>query len=429
MSITVASLTDTLQTLFTSGADRLAEQTGFVRRTRLITGAAFAPTLVFGWLHHPQATLDELADTLAVRPQSLHDRFQPAARDFLHRLLTHALDHVFAATPARRCLLRKFTAVSAEDCTVLPLPADAADRGPGCGGNQARVGRAALKVFTRWELTTGTLTTLTLAPGKQPDVVAGQAAADPPPGTLLLADMGFFDLTRLGRWNTLGVSWITRIPARTTLRHGEPRHSIAAFLATQTQDILDVPIHLGAADVPARLVARRCPEAVRLRRLARVTETARRKQTPVSDEQRQMCGWTVFASNVPVTVLNAVEVWMVYRLRWQIELLFKGWKSQGGVACSRGRRGVRVECAVVAKLLGQVVCQWAMLLRGGPLLGVNQVAARRHVQRRADAVRLGLTQGILVSVLNQLSRSLHRIAVTKRRGSARQLVSRRHLAT
>ena len=90
---------------------------------------------------------------------------------------------------------------------------------------------------------------------------------------------------------------------------------------------------------------------------------------------------------------------------------------------------MRVECEGLAKLLGQVVRQWAMRLRGGPLVGVDQVAARRRVQRRAEAIRVGLTQGRVAGVLSHLCQSLHRLTVTRRTGAARQLVShRRHAA-
>jgi IS4 transposase len=41
----------------------------------------------------------------------------------------------------------------------------------------------------------------------------------------------------------------------------------------------------------------------------------------------------------------------LYRVRWQIELLFKLWKSQGRLDKSLGHRGERVLCEVLAKLL------------------------------------------------------------------------------
>jgi len=54
--LSVLELADALHPLFTSEADRIAQQVGFVQRKRLWTGAAFAKALVFGWLDRPDAS-------------------------------------------------------------------------------------------------------------------------------------------------------------------------------------------------------------------------------------------------------------------------------------------------------------------------------------------------------------------------------------
>ena len=40
-----------------------------------------------------------------------------------------------------------------------------------------------------------------------------------------------------------------------------------------------------------------------------------------------LCGFTLFITNVPCSVLSSEKVQQYYSLRWQIELLFKIWKS------------------------------------------------------------------------------------------------------
>lgn len=59
--LSVEKLTGTLQSLFTTDADEVAAQTGFVGRKRLWTGPAFAHALVFGWLERPDASFERLA--------------------------------------------------------------------------------------------------------------------------------------------------------------------------------------------------------------------------------------------------------------------------------------------------------------------------------------------------------------------------------
>src|SRR5262249_59903808 len=85
------------------------------------------------------------------------------------------------------------------------------------------------------------------------------------------------------------------------------------------------------------------------------------------------------------------EICVLYRVRWQVELLYKSWKSGGGVDRTRGRRGPRVVCEAYAKLLGLLVQHWGMLLRGGPLCGISLVRAARRVKRLAVQIAAALS--------------------------------------
>jgi hypothetical protein len=65
-----------LQTVFNRVTDDAARDSGFVRRRSKLTGDVFVRTLTFGWLHNPQATLEELAQAaadlgVAISPQGL----------------------------------------------------------------------------------------------------------------------------------------------------------------------------------------------------------------------------------------------------------------------------------------------------------------------------------------------------------------------
>src|SRR5215204_5027906 len=102
MTDTVADLADALQTLFTDDATDAARLTGFVRRARKITGPLFAQTLVFGWLHNPQASLEDLAAFAAdlgtpVTDSAIDQRFNARAAAFLQTLLADAMNA--AVTP------------------------------------------------------------------------------------------------------------------------------------------------------------------------------------------------------------------------------------------------------------------------------------------------------------------------------------------
>lgn len=416
--LSIANLSDVLQSLFTTDADETASQTGFVGRKRLWTGSSFAQALVFGWLERPDASLERLAAHTGSSKQALAQRFTPQAVDFLGALLAHALELSLAAAPAAIPLLRRFGGVYVEDCTTIPLPRSCAAFLPGCGGPTPDSGLAALKVYLRYEISGGSYTEIDFQPGRFPDVTAGQAHAALPAGSLRLADLGFFDLDVLGAYTEQGVHWVSRLPANVTIATGKDEPvGLDAFLAGQKGGRIDMPVRVGVGGkLACRLLAWRCPEAVARQRREKLKASARKKGRQVSARQWELAGWTVLVTNLSAERLRAEEAWELYRARWQIELLFKRWKGQGGLSRLAGRTRERVLCEVLAKLLGQVVANWAVLTRGGPLAGPSAAKAMQVVQEYAGLVRRMFERGTwLEEVLAQLVEELGRLRPTKRK--------------
>lgn len=437
MSAPIPPLARALRSVLTTDADQIAERVGFVRRRRKLSGAAFVQALVFGWIDDPHAPVDALAARLPaagvpVSPQALHKRFTPVAAEFLREVLLGAVGQLVAAQPAAVPLLRRFAGVYVEDSTVVPLPEALRETFPGCGGNTPGAGAAAIKAHVRWELTTGRLTGMAFQPGRQPDG-GFNAAADPlPAGSLRLADLGYFDFGVLTRLGAGGVFWISRLPPNGVVATGDERPSeVCHLLRRWPGDRLDVAVVAGnETRLGCRLVAFRCPPAVAARRRERLAERQRKKGRAVSERLRVLCEWTVFVTNLPAERFTPEEVWVLYRLRWQVELLFKLWRSHGGFGRSHGRLGHRVLCEVYAKLLAMVVRHWLLLMTGGPLTRTNPVRAAREVRRFALAVadalpsvrRLRRVLRVLRDVLAAL-RPRHR---RRKRPSALELLSDPH---
>src|SRR5207302_10862354 len=169
--------------------------------------------------------------------------------------------------------------------------------------------------------------------------------------------------------------------------------------------------------VVARLGARRGPPGVAAARRRQLRAYTRdKKGREPSERQLVLCDWLVLATNVPAERLGAVELWVVYRCRWQVELLFKRRKSQLGWTFSHGRTGDRVLTEVLAKVLGMIVVLWATLLSGGPLAGRSPTKQWSSVRRFALRLLDQLGQpGTLQDLLRQLRQELGRIAPQPRR--------------
>lgn len=412
----IAEIAQALQTIFTSSAEDAAYASRFVQRQSKLTGSAFVQTLTFGWLHQPNATLQELAQTAAslgvsISPQGLDQRFTPQAAECLQRMLAEAVTRVITADPVAIPLLQRFPGgVCLLDSTTLTLPDALADRWPGCGGTTAADGQAALRLQVRFNLLQGTLSGPFLQPGREPDQHGILHEALLPPGALRLADRGFFRLKTLQRLSQHGVYWLTRLQTGTRIDDAAGRSwTLAGLLAQQTSASIDLPVTLGGRHrLPCRLLATRVPVAVAAQRRARLQRKARHKgRRPVHADQWAVAAWAVYVTNVPATMLTIAEAGVLARCRWQIELLFKLWKSEGRIDHSRSQKPWRVLCEVYAKLLGMVVQHWLLLVSCWTHPDRSLVKASRTVRTHAPSLLLVLRHRHLVRrTLSHLQRCL-----------------------
>ena len=414
MLVKLSEVAPQLQTLFTADAERAARDSDLVRRRRKLSGPAFAQALVFAWLDNPAATVDELVTSLAragvlLKSQSLEGRFTPQAAEFFRLLLCKALDKVVArARPRALGLLRLFRGVFLLDSTLISLPAVLADVLPGCGGrNGAESCRASLKVTVRYEVAAGRLEGVNLNPGKTADASTELQEAPLPAGSLRLADLGFFDLEVLQEYDRQKVYFISRPAPNLVVYDGRGRKwKLARYLARKRGERIDEWLWLGSGKaLRCRLLAVRCPPEVARQRRDKARKEALDHGRQASEERLELCGWTVFISNVPRWLLSLQEAWVLYRIRWQVELLFKLWKSDGRLDESRSGKPYRVLSEVYAKLLAMVVQHWLLLCCGGAAF------SKRSQRKAARAVRKQIAHvAAVLLVTAQLLRALEVMA-------------------
>lgn len=364
----IACVSRTLLTLLTTTADAAAQETGFIRRQRRLTGSGFVLTLVLSWLSNSETTVKQLAQRAAalgirLSPQALDGRFTPAAAACLRQVLAAAVEQVVTGDPVAIPLLRRFRAVVVYDGSTVALPAALASLWPGCGGSTPAAGAAALKLQPRLDLLRGRIDLLELQAGRAQDQTAQSQTAPLPPDTLVLFDLGYFALAMLQARLAAGVHWLCRPKVHTVVFAGGQRWSLVDLLAAQCRHHLDRPILLGARQrIACRVVAVRLPPEVVALRRSRLVAAARREQTEPSAAQLALAAWAVLITSLPATRLTLAEALVLYRLRWQIELLFKLWKSHGAIDRSRSTKPWRVLCEVYAKLLAMLLQHWLLLL-------------------------------------------------------------------
>lgn len=391
----IPQLAATIEHVLTDVARQAARSTGFIKRQRAFDGAQFVQLLVFGWLADPHASLADLALFAAdlgisISPQALDQRFTPAAVACLEQVLHAALAQVIAADPCAIPLLDRFPHVLIHDTTTISLPDALAATFRGCGGSHGTVA-AAVKAHLRLDARTGQLEGPLLQDGRASDR-ALCFRRRPPSGSLTLRDLGFFQLDDLAADQRDGQHWLGHLKPNTAVFHDGERLDLATFLPLQQSSTLDLNVTIGVKQrIACRLLAVAVPEAVAQRRRERLRKDARDKQYRLRPERLLLCGWTLMITTLRAEELSVQEALVLLKLRWQIELLHKLWKSHGGVDETRGERAARVQCELYAKFLGMVIEHWLLVTGCWETLERSLVKAAKVV--RTSARRLARAMG------------------------------------
>lgn len=422
-----------IQSVLLDVPERVARSTGFCQRRSKLTAACFVQTLVLGWWQHPTATLEQLSQMAAVTgsvisPQGLDQRFGPAAVALLRERLETAVAQVIQTDPVTSEVLRRFSAVYVLDSTTVALPDALATLWPGCGGRVPQGSQAALKLTLRHELVRGGLEGPALSAGRTQEKQTPLQQAAVPAGALRIADQGFWSLEVLRQISADGGFFVSRLHRQTTVFVDDTAIELVSWLTAQTESLVDIPVTLGVtARLPARLLAVRVPQAVVDRRRHTLRAAAQREGTTPSARVLALAAWTLLVTNAPPTMLSLQEVLVLGRIRWQIELVFKLWKSGGRIDESRSANPWRVLCEVYAKLIAMVLQQWVLVVSCWRFADRSLMRAAATVRDCVLVLAIGLTHTpLVVATLELVARCLAvgcKVESRRRHPSAFQLLA------
>src|SRR4029453_8157367 len=250
---------------------------------------------------------------------------------FLQDMLRQALAKVQSV--AQVCndgLFTDFTKVYLADSTGFALPDSLHDLFPGSGGSAAKAGA---KIQALWDYKSSVLGHFALTPWNIPDqTYVDTVVALAQQGILFLFDLGYFKIKAFAHIATAGAYFLSRLNHQTTLLHTESGQvqplALASWLTTVASDSTEHAIFLGAKErVACRLVAYRMPEGIVNERRRLAKKKAKKKGYTPSKTHLALLAWNLFITNVPHTIWQTPTIRTVYPIRWQVELIFKSWKS------------------------------------------------------------------------------------------------------
>jgi Transposase DDE domain len=315
-----------------------ARRTKFVQRRSKITGKLFLALVTFGRWSTAKTTVAQLAAKAAqldapvdITPAALQQRMTGRAVAFLQDLLQTAFAKLHAVgTVCEDGLFAAFGRVHIADSTGFGLPASLAAEFPGAGGSGSKAGA---KIQLVWDYKSQTFEHFALIPWNVPDNKYIETVVDlAQPHSLFLFDLGYFKLGAFAKIVAAQAYFLSRCNHQTTLQEmssGRTRRlDLPQCLRHDAHAALEKMVLLGTRDcVIARLIAIRMPEAIVNERRRQAHAMAKKRGYTPSQQHLTLMAWNLFITNVPATVWPPQTVGVVYALRWQVELVFKTWKS------------------------------------------------------------------------------------------------------
>jgi hypothetical protein len=399
----------------------IARETKFVQRESNLNGQTFIQALIFGFLEKDDLSLNDLTQIctdigVKITAQGLDQRITDHAVAFLERMFSRAMDTFKNQVPLPLSVLQQFNGVYLTDSTVIPLPESMAKDYPGCGGLGPK---ASLKIQLVFEFLLGNLTQVALRPGREPDQSYRAYVQAIPEGALSIADLGYFVLDAIKEiMYDQHSHFLSRLSPHVSLLtpEGEP-FDLLHHLQQGPKAPTEFAVLLGKQAkhrIPCRLIALPVAQEVGDRRRQKALKKARCQKKGIREQVLALMDWTVFVTSVPREMLSSQHIALLYRVRWQVELVFKLWKSHCGLRRIAGFRRERILVELYGKLIGVVLTHFLVAplrMPGDPLSNreISPTKVRKIFQRFARDLNRSLRDpakfaAVLPEMLSQIER-------------------------
>ena len=343
----------------------MARANGFVQRKSKLTADVFLQSLVLNNLDYSSLTLQEICCKLQaqydvdISKQGLDQRFNREAVNFLKAALSLKLSRQISAETLE--CWKHFKAVKIKDSTRFTAPPTLAMSHPshGSGGH-----KAGLSIAYEFDIKSGKVIDLSIHPSiRQDHVDAQKSLATVEPQELLIRDLGFISVGVLTEIQNRGAFFVNRLHSNTIIYEMSADRFVRMdyaklyrFMQKKGLARIEKQVYIGDQQkLPVRMVLELLPDEVVGQRLRKMNHKAKRSKWNLSKDYVNKARFNLFITNVGADVLPCEKIRNCYRLRWQIELMFKVWKSTFRIHALKSMNVNRYLCHLYAKLLWVII--------------------------------------------------------------------------
>ena len=270
-----------------------------------------------------------------VTKQGLHERYTQKAALYLKSILSQLCFVI--DKPMDEGWFGSFNNIYVKDSTKFVLPEEYVQVMPGFGGNSSK---SAACIQYEYDIKTGSIHDLNITPANRPDTRDAQDTQDNiGPNDLVIRDLGYYSTDVIRKFIENKAFIISKLNTKTLVY--EMKNSKYELLEfgklyqwMKKNKILQIEkqVFIGVkTKLPIRLIIEIVPDEVFAQRMAKVNKYNKRKGHITSNDYTNRARFNLIITNVSSETIPAQAIIALYHVRWQIELVFKIWKSTFGV--------------------------------------------------------------------------------------------------
>lgn len=298
--------------------------------------------------------------------QGIDQRFSQGARRYIQELMKeHLSSQVFQSIDLGWS--KHFNRANILDGTKFDLPENLKKNLPGFGGSASKAG-----VCIQYELDikSGQVNDLSIQAAKISDSkYALQRIDSVQKGDLTIRDLGYFVLDYFKIIEKKGAFFLSRLNMKVLVYRKKSGKLQKLDFAKLYKEMTinktqrhDMRVYIGEKEkLPVRMIVELMPDEIVAKRLQKVNKDNKKKGNRTSEEYKDRAKFNLFITNIKDDILDGQTVAKIYRIRWQIELVFKVWKSVFGMDNIRPMKYDRLMCLLGTRLL-LILINWEMFM-------------------------------------------------------------------
>lgn len=359
-----------LEDLLNGEIETIAKVTGFhQRRSGKIDPWIFLDIVLLLYKDHKEDSLEILCLAIKnkygieISKQGLNERFSDKASDFIEEVLKYLLEVQLKVPLHLTACLDNFTKVKIKDSTEFKGYSKNQEAYKGFGGPGTA---SCFQVQLELDLKTGKVEDLCLTSAVHSDQADARETIDKiEAGDLIIRDLGYVSQYMLNTIDQQEAFYLNKIKRNIHLftesfqevKYGKVYRKMRSHQLALYEERLYVGKQ---TDHVSRVIFTIVPEKVYKQRIKELQIS--RKDKAISKEDRARARLNVLVTNATAEALPSLIAVDLYRIRWQIELEFKSWKSTARLASLKDTKTCRTECYILGKLIWLLLTNQAKIL-------------------------------------------------------------------